>query len=92
MTMADVLMASIAATIAAVVAALAVIAAVLLTIAALSAWIGRSHRRAALRELDRLQRLNAWQHWPAPQSAVELEEQVAGSREARELGEVLKHE
>ena len=26
-----------------------------------------------LRELDRLQRLNAWQHWPAPQSPAELE-------------------
>ena len=36
------------------------------------------------REAERLQRLNAWQHWPAPQSAAELEQQVAGSREARE--------
>ena len=84
MTMADVLMASIAATVAVVLAALAVIAGVVLTIAGLSAWIGRSHRRAAVRELDRLQQLNAWQHWPAPQSPAELEQQVAGSRDARE--------
>ena len=52
------------------------------------------------REAERLQRLNAWQHWPAPQGPAELEQQalalracsparasalgVAGSREARE--------
>jgi len=52
------------------------------------------------REAERLQRLNAWQHWPAPQSPAELEHQalalracsparasalgVAGSRDARE--------
>ena len=35
-------------------------------------------------EAERLQRLNTWQHWPAPQSPTELEQQVAGSRDARE--------
>ena len=33
-----------------------------------------------LRELDRLQRLNAWQHWPAPQSPAELEQQALALR------------
>ena len=48
--------------------------------------------RAACRdegEAERLQRLNAWQHWPAPQSPAELEQQVAGSRDAREWAQVL---
>ena len=35
-------------------------------------------------EAERLQRLNCWQHWPAPQSPAELEQQVTGSREVRE--------
>ena len=80
--------------------AINMIAGIPLAIAAFAAWIGRSHRRSAEREAERLQRLNAWQHWPAPQSPVELEQQalalracsparasalgVAGSRDARE--------
>ena len=35
-------------------------------------------------EAERLRQASAWQHWPAPQSAAELEQQVAGSRDARE--------
>ena len=49
---------------------------------AIIAGVCRGCRRE--REAERLQRLNAWQQWPAPQSAAELEHQVAGSRDARE--------
>ena len=52
--------------------------------AAMALHLHKPRHRRREREAERLQRLNSWQHWPAPQSAVELEQQVADSREARE--------
>ena len=82
--MTDVLMASIAATVVSVVAALAVIAGVLLLLAGIDLCLKQDRRRRRARELERLEHLNTWHHYPAPQNPAELEQQVAGSREARE--------
>jgi len=35
-------------------------------------------------EAERLRQASAWQHWPAPQSAAELEHQIEASRDARD--------
>ena len=58
-----------------------IIASVVRAVAIIAGVRAACHRE---REAERLQRLNAWQHWPAPQSSAELEQQVAGSRDARE--------
>ena len=58
-----------------------IIASVVRAVAIIAGVRAACHRE---REAERLQRLNAWQHWPAPQSPAELEQQVTGSREARE--------